>query len=65
MPVDAVRELGVLLDAGAGAAPEGFIVGVEVLPGAGGEREVILRVAGFGLDGAHAAVEEGALVVVH
>src|ERR1019366_3893752 len=63
-PVNAVVELGVFFHAAAGAAPEGFVLGVESLPRARRERDVILRVAGLGLDGAQTHVQQAPLIVV-
>src|SRR5262249_1312141 len=64
VPIDAVRELRVLLDARPGAAPERVVLGVERLPYAGCEGEVILRGADVGTDRADAVVQQQALVIV-
>ena len=63
-PVDAVGELRVFLDARPRAAPERLVLGVEGLPDAWREREVVLRGANVRTDGADAVIQQEALVVV-
>src|SRR5262249_28129981 len=59
-PVDAVVELGILLDAGAGAAPERLVLGGERLPDPGSKAEIVLRGSDLRADGPDAMVEKKA-----
>src|SRR5262249_42021843 len=63
-PVNAVVQLGVLLNSRTRATPEGLVFGIEGLPGARGQREIVLRVSNLRPNRADAMIEQQTLIVI-